>query len=192
LKEPKELISVTALPESPVVVGLDGTPASAAALAWAATEARAYRAPLVVVHVLDPRGRTAAYSPSTPADRDNDGALSRIKELIDRTETGPVEQVFEIGVPALVLAQRAHGARLLVLGHAAGHHLADGEEFRPGPVLGPIARACIARAECPVVVVPEPVTGRTAPVRSVPRHRDPVRGGRAIYPFQGRIPVAHQ
>jgi nucleotide-binding universal stress UspA family protein len=182
---------VSTLPEPPVVVGLDGSPASAAALAWAADEARTHRAPLVVVHVLDPRGRTAAYCPPTEADRDADAALSRIRELIDRTESGPVERIFEIGVPALVLAQRARRARLLVLGQAAGHHLADGEEYRHGAVLGPIARACIARAECPVVVVPEPVIGRTASADELPRHHDPVRGARAIYPFQGRIPVAH-
>jgi nucleotide-binding universal stress UspA family protein len=187
----KELIPVSTLPEPPVVVGLDGTPASAAALAWAAEEARSHGAPLVVVHVLDPRGRTAAHCPATAGDRDVDETLSRIKDLIDRTGTGPVEQIFEIGVPALVLAQRARRARLLVLGHDAGHHLADGEEHRPGAVLGPIARACIARAQCPVVVVPEPVTGRTASAGELPRHHDPVRGARAIYPFQGRIPVAH-
>ncbi len=182
---------MSTLPEPPVVVGLDGTPASAAALAWAAAEAHVHGAPLVVVHVLDPRGRTAAYCPATAEDHDVDETLSRIKDLIDRTETGPVEQVFEIGVPVLVLAQRARGARLLVLGNAAGHRLADGEEYQHGAVLGPIARACIARAECPVVVVPEPVTGRAASASELPRHHDPVRGARAIYPFQGRIPVPH-
>jgi nucleotide-binding universal stress UspA family protein len=118
--------------------------------------------------------------------------LARVKELIDHVEAGSVEQVFEIGLPGLVLVQRSRGARLLVLGNAVEHHRADGEEYRYGPVLGPVARACVARAECPVVVVPDPVVGRNAVGRELPQHRAPVCGARAIYPNQGRIPLAHR
>ena len=182
------------VPEPPVVVGLDGTEASAAALAWAAAEAAAHRAPLVVVHVLDPRGSAAVYSRAdTDAPAEQGNVLARIKELIDEAEVGPVQQVFEIGVPSRVLVRLARGARILVLGHAAhrrpGH---DGYDCGRVPALGTVARACVARAECPVVVVPEPVVGKTAAHVEEPEHYAPMRGARAIYPFQGRIPVAHQ
>ncbi|HTJ71091.1 MAG TPA: universal stress protein [Actinospica sp.] len=178
--------------ESRIVVGVDGSPASAAALEWAAAEARAHGAPLLVVHVLDARRYAAVYSPAHAAERaESDDVLAEIKGLIDRVGAERIEQVYEIGVPALALVQRSRGARLLVLGHALEHRRPDGDEYLPGPVLGPVARACLARAECPVVVVPEPVAGRTAAATERPRHHDPVAGARAIYPFQGRIPVAH-
>jgi nucleotide-binding universal stress UspA family protein len=190
----KELIPVSIVPQPPVVVGLDGTEASAAALTWAVAEAAAHHAPLVVVHVLDPRCSTAVYS-RTGADApgEQDDASVRVKELIDRADVGPVEQVFEIGVPGRVLVRFTREARLLVLGHAADHRRAGPEDRDLGraPALGSVARACVARAECPVVVVPEPVAGRTAALAEEPEYRAPLRGGRAIYPFQGRIPVAH-
>jgi nucleotide-binding universal stress UspA family protein len=182
------------VPDSPVVVGLDGTEASAAALAWAAAEAAAHHAPLVVVHILDPRGSTAVYA-SAHADvpDEQDDALGRIKELIDRADVGPVEQVFEIGVPSRVLIGVAREARMLVLGQAGQHHRVGHEDYdyEHVPALGSVARACVAGAECPIVVVPEPVLGETAAYAEEPEHHAPMRGARAIYPFQGRMPVAH-
>jgi nucleotide-binding universal stress UspA family protein len=146
----------------------------------------------VFVQVLDPRDTPAVYSPAPPeAPRESDGVLARIKEIVERSATDPVEQVFEIGVPAQVLVNRARGARVLVLGHGARHRTPTGQGYRHGPVLGAIARACVARADCPVVVVPEPVVGSVAKAVEEPAHRAPIQGARALYPFQGRIPVAH-
>lgn len=161
------------VPERPIVVGIDGTGVSAAVLAWAAAEAAAHRAPLVVVHVFDPRGSTAVYSHTDADAPDEQGeALARIKELIDRTEVGPARQVFEIGVPSRVLIRVAREARMLVLGHAAYH--GTGHEDREdgyAPALGSIARACLAHAECPIVVVPEPIGGTKAASTGEPEHR---------------------
>ena len=188
------------IPEPPVVVGLDDTEAAAAALVWAAAEAAAYHAPLVAVHVIDPRSTVAVYSRAAadaveePRDR-----VERIKKLIDRAEVGSVRPVVEIGVPAQVLVQLSRGARMLVLGQARRHHRhhpVEGEQYLPDPVLdpvlGPVARACVALAQCPVVVVPEPAVGAAATHRPEDSARHaPLLGGRALYPFQGRIPVAH-
>jgi nucleotide-binding universal stress UspA family protein len=190
----KELIPVSIVPESPVVVGLDGTEASAAALAWACAEATAHHVRLVVVHVLDPRVSTAVYSSTDAEARGEHGDVpARIKGLIDQADVGPVEQVFEIGVPSRVLVRLAREARMLVLGNATHYHHAGHRDYDDGcaPALGSIARACVARAECPVVVVPEPVVGKTAVLAEEAEHHAPLRGGRAIYPFQGCIPVAH-
>lgn len=178
------------IPESPVVVGLDDSEAAAAALVWAAAQAAATHAPLVVVHVLDPRGTTAVYS---HADADAvEEPVERIKALIDWAEAGSVRPVFEIGVPGQVLVRLSRGARMLVLGQARRHHRAEGEEYLHGPALGPVARACVALAQCPLVVVPEPAAKVAAAHPEQSARHAPVRGARAIYPFQGRIPVAHR
>ena len=177
---------------SAVVAGFDGTAASAAALAWAEAEAQAHRCPLVVVHVLDPRHTTAVYAPAPPEVRQGtDGVLARIKEIVEQSADVPVEQVFEVGIPAQVLVHRARGARVLVLGRGARHSGPGGQEYWHGPMLGAVARACVARAECPVVVVPEPVACRSVKAVEETAHHVPVQGARAVYPFQGRIPVAH-
>jgi hypothetical protein len=89
-----------------------------------------------------------------------------------------------------VLVHRSRGARMLVLGQAGGHHRGLGGDFRPAPELGPVARACVASAECPVVIVPEPAAGTSAADSAGERHEAAI-GGRALYPYQGRIPVAH-
>ena len=160
----KELIQVPAVPVPAVVVGVDGTAASAAALSWAAAEAQAHQAPLTVVYVLDPRGRNAVYSPSGPEHRGvADETFRQIKELVEKTSVAAVEQVFEVGIPARVLVRVAGEARLLVIGHSIENHRPGIGEHQRGPELGSVARACVARAACPVVVVPLPLVTRPAP-----------------------------
>ena len=179
--------------ESPFVVGLDLSNASVGALVWAAEEAAAHHAPLVALYVLDPRGTEAVYSQTVGRTRlAPDEAVDRVKELIDKAGVGPLEHVFEIGVPGRVLVHRSRGARMLVLGQASHHHQGAGEAYRPGPSLGAVARACVAFADCPVVIVPERLVGSMDARSAVRELREAVHGGRAIYPFQGRIPVAHQ
>ena len=183
---------MSTIPESPVVVGLDDTAAAAAALSWAAAEAARHHAPLVVVHVLDPRGTTAVYSrAAADAGEEPADSIERIKELIDWADVGAVRPVFETGVPGQVLVRLSRDARMLVLGQSRRHHRPEGEEYLHGPALGPVARACVALSQCPVSMIPEPaVEAAAAPPEESARHA-PLRGGRAIYPFQGRIPVAH-
>lgn len=177
----------------PIVVGLDGSTASLAALAWAHDEAVAHDAPLVVVHVLDPRSHAASYAP-THVRRDEDArAAAEADALIAIESTSPVEHVFEVGIPSVVLVQRSRGARMLVLGHSERHRHADraAADTRVEPALGPVSRACVAQATCPVVVLPEAVLAPSKESESASAHGEPVRGGRALYPFQGRIPIAH-
>jgi nucleotide-binding universal stress UspA family protein len=187
------LITVSTVTEPPVVVGLDLSDASVGALVWAAGEAAAHHAPLVALYVLDPRGTEAVYSQT--GERTHlapDEAVDRVKELIGKAGVGPLEHVFEIGVPGRVLVHRSRGARMLVLGQAMHHHQGAGGAYRPGPSLGAVARACVAFAECPVVVVPERLADPTAARTAAPELHEALHGGRAIYPFQGRLPVAHQ
>lgn len=185
---------------APVVVGIDGSEASMAALRWAAGEAAAHHAPLVAVHVLDPRSRGVA-SYARVGDGESDEPNEREEtDLVERmaADSGvtSVRRVFEVGVPGQVLVRCAIGARMLVLGHADHHRRRDGDAFHHGPTLGSIARACVAHATCPVVVIPIP---QRRPAREAvqPQPREvlvaqaPPAGRRTIYPKRQPVPIAH-
>lgn len=144
-----------------IVAGVHGTPASDAALGWAAREARLRGAKLHLVLARDPAvARMAPYAhPADPASGDAEAdadaewlawAAVRAARTLPR---GRVTWELADGLPARILSDSAAGASLLVLGAA------------PSGFLGPVARACLLRAPCPVViVVPEsPPVAAAAP-----------------------------
>lgn len=154
-----------------VVVGVDGTGASVAAVTWAAREAALRGAVLHAVHAWQPaeRGR-APYAPGPHVlDRaaDRRAAEELLAEAVrmalavdGRSAEGVVLEVVEgRRVPALLRC--AAGADLLVLGGASAVR-GDAQAPVPGHV-GPVARACLRTAPCPVVVVSQ---------RQVPALRD--------------------
>jgi nucleotide-binding universal stress UspA family protein len=183
----------------PVVVGVDGSDGALAALRWAVAEAVAHRAPLRVVQVLDPRAcRRAPYA--RVAARDTDLAdytaeADRLIEhhLLDAHADDCVRRVFEIGSPAEVLLKHAARARILVLGHVTRRRRRSGEPYQDGPALGGVARACVARSTCPVVIVAIPPQRADVPEpRRVPAAsemtRTPVASARALDPRTGGSP----
>ena len=137
-----------------IVAGVHGTAASEAALDWAAREARLRRAQLHLVLVRDPgvSSRAPYAHPATPAP--GDAAAVRLARAGARAALVlPRDRVItelSDGLPAKVLTDRAAGASLLVLGAA------------PAGFLGPVARACLQQAPCPVVIV---VPGSCPPCR---------------------------
>ena len=142
-----------------IVAGVHGTAASDAALDWAAREARLRHAQLHLVLARDPAvSRRAPYAhPAVPASGDADtvrlaGAAVRAAQMLPQ---GRVTTELADGLPARILADRAAGASLLVLGAA------------PAGFLGPVARACLRHAPCPVVIV-VPDSGHAA---ATPRPR---------------------
>jgi nucleotide-binding universal stress UspA family protein len=136
-----------------VLVGVDQPGAALGALRWAAAEARLRGAVLDVVRAWDPVPYQACYAVLRDRPNPEQERLRASAELAagvraafgaDRPQ-GMMTELAE-GVPERVLVQRSAGAELLVLG-------ATIPEFHAGQPTGPVIRACIASARCPVVII---------------------------------------
>jgi nucleotide-binding universal stress UspA family protein len=158
---------VTEPAEQRIVVGVKRSASSLGALRWAAAEARLRHATLYVVHAWEPAARRASYailgdSPAGGQERlrakDN---LAAIMRAAFGTEV-PVGMTAEIaeGMAERVLVDRSRDAGLLVLGAAAG----AGATRRPA---GPVIRACMRSARCPLVIITA-AAGALPPVVSAP------------------------
>jgi len=144
------------------VVGVDGSIASLAALRWAVREAGLREAALQVVRAWeDAAKRVAPYASHAGLPggaEDHRSAADRLQADVTTT-LGPAPlvsvtvQVAE-GLAARVLLDHAMGADLLVLGSAT-RCAPDG--------IGPVARACLRHAPCPVVVVSDAMTDVPVP-----------------------------
>jgi len=147
-----------------IIVGVHRSAASLAALRWAAAEARLRRAMLHVVHAWEPAIRRASYAilgdgaASGHERLRAQGVLTAIMLGVYGSEIPPgITAELAEGMAERVLVQRSQQASLLVLG-AAGAHLAG----RPA---GPVIRACMRSARCPLVIItasadaPPPVIG---------------------------------
>lgn len=145
------------------MVGVDGSPASVAALAWAATEARLRGAELDAVYAWEnPEQYRAPYAERRDLrgpEQDRAAAAARLATSVRAAfgQAPPPRLRTEVaeGRPERVLPDRAVGTELLVLGSA----LRTGN-FRDEA--GPVHRACLHCVPCPVVIVrhvTEPITG---------------------------------
>lgn len=143
-----------------VVVGVDSSAESQAALRWAARYAEltggTVRAVTAWEPAVQPVGPGRIMSPATdlvPPKDMHGAAADLLDEMIDDT-LGPdrgrrVEKQVMPGDPAEVLLDRSDDAAVLVLGN--GHHGA-----LAGALRGSVALHCLHRAACPVVLVPAP------------------------------------
>jgi nucleotide-binding universal stress UspA family protein len=147
---------------SRIVVGVDGSTASLAALRWAVREAGLRDAALHVVRAWeDAAKQVAPYASHTCPPGSVEDYLDA-EDLLKATVAGilgssPVVTVavkVAEGLAARVLLDHAAGAEMLVLGTATGR-VPDG--------IGPVARACLRHAPCPVVVVSVAMTGVPVP-----------------------------
>jgi nucleotide-binding universal stress UspA family protein len=135
-----------------IVVGVDGSVSSLAAIRWAYRQAELTGASLTVVgawgfpvYVAEPN--------VWPGDIDLQSVVQhQLKTVIDRVlparATVPVTVVTRQSSPALALLKESEGADLLVVG-TRGHG-----EFAE-MLLGSVSLRCVAHARCPVVVVHE-------------------------------------
>jgi len=137
-----------------VVVGLDGSENSRAALRWAATVARALGIPLTLVRawMLSTLPGTVTGGPAT----DEDAADVRGWLRDELARCGPLdEQPLEVDALAVHL-----GATAALLGIAGRDDLlvvgARGQGGFAGLVLGSVAMQCARHAKGSLAVVPDP------------------------------------
>ena len=139
-----------------IVVGVDGSAESAAAFRWACREASLRSAEVHAVHVQEANCHSlASYavpaSDGSEGTRDDDGvdpAEPQGSIVPDQSTCPDVQVRNEVveGLAARVLLDRCAGADMLVLGTASD---TTGAPRSAGPVI----RACLRRASCPVVVI---------------------------------------
>ncbi len=138
-----------------IVVGVDGSPASDAALSWAAREAFVRKAPLTVVCCWTIPGAylSEAYIAPEPAAMEKsaramlDATIGRVTEA--QNAALATERLVLEGSPSRVLLEASVGAALLVVG-------ARGRGGFLGLLLGSVATQVVNHGTCPVVVVPKP------------------------------------
>ncbi|HEX4978799.1 MAG TPA: universal stress protein, partial [Acidimicrobiales bacterium] len=117
----READAATTTPRSGIVVGLDESPTAERALTWAVTEARARKAPLLVIHAwqLPAVGHEPAI---TAAIRDIEAfeaaARRRLDATLRRVDTADVEvtSLTARGNPASAILDAASNAELIVVG----------------------------------------------------------------------------
>lgn len=142
-------------PGSRIVVGVDGSPSSLEALAWAAGQARSTGATLEAVtaweflvgHGLAPTG--FEWAPVVDTGELEKHTRDALEGWVTRTlkdDAGAVERVVAEGHPTAVLLDRSRDADLVVVGNRGHGGFA-------GMLLGSVSQHLVAHATCPVVVV---------------------------------------
>lgn len=129
-----------------IVVGVDGSPVSTAALRWAVDQAGRTGATVDAVSVWEVPATIFLSPTATEADYEDaaEHALADALSGVDVADVAVHRHVVQ-GAPATVLTGRAEGARLLVIG-------THGHGGLPGRHLGSVASYCVHHAPCPVLV----------------------------------------
>ncbi|MFJ8962519.1 universal stress protein [Lentzea sp. NPDC102401] len=134
----------------PVVVGVDGTPASDRALAWAVDEAVVRGCPLHVVNVWQYEAlvdwtETSAQREQAASEQLTEQALNRV--LAGRTDQPEIVRRSTRGDAAEVLESASEGAAMLVVASHTDHRIRQ-------MVLGSTSMHVVRHAHAPIVVIP--------------------------------------
>lgn len=153
-----------------IVVGVDASSTSKAAVAWAARDAEMRNVPLRVVHVVTPLTAVAEGWSAFPTDVYAQWQEDQAREILqeahkiaveaaapDRAPHVTTEVVHAPAVPGLVDLSR--DADMLVVG-------CRGEEGLAGALLGSVSAGVVHHAHCPVVVIHD--EDSVAPVSTAP------------------------
>jgi len=141
--------------ESRIVVGVDGSPDSVAALHWAMRQAVLTGASVDAVGCWQ-RPQNVGYPAASHVDADlavptGDDVRAAVRDAVAAT-TGGAEVTVQAraveGAAAAVLVQEATDADLLVVGSRGHGELA-------GMLLGSVGLHCATHAPCPVLIVHE-------------------------------------
>ena len=151
-----------------IVVGVDGSPGSLAALRFALAEARLRDATLVAVHAWvfplveapepfllelpGPQVDTLAQVTAAVALQSEERLVRALQEVAPEADGVEVERRVTEGNAAAVLIEASKDADLVVVG-------SRGLGGFSRLLLGSVSRQCVSHASCPVVVVPSPHDG---------------------------------
>lgn len=137
-------------PDGSIVVGVDGSPASAKALAWAANQARLTGSHLRPVTTWSypksfgvPVGVAEGYRPDQDAETVQKDALAAAGSALDGIEVDG--RIIE-GDAALSILEQAKNASLIVIGSRGHREIA-------GLLLGSVSEYLVTHSQVPVVVV---------------------------------------
>ncbi|MDA3644300.1 universal stress protein [Saccharopolyspora indica] len=162
--------------QQPLVVGVDGSDASARALRWALGEARRRGTPVHALTVWESRAVMAGpapllmnpnLAPHHTREQHWQDLTRLVRDCMGTASSPEIHAELVEGDAAEVLADRSADAAMLVMGDRGRGRLADA-------VLGSTALRCIHRARCPVVVVPAGVESDPEPAGA--QSIDPVLG----------------
>lgn len=139
-----------------IVVGVDGSAESLAALSWACREASLRSAEVHAVLALEAACHQVA-SYAVPAPRQTTGSWGAAREVLRRSVSEAASRFPGVtvrtditeGLAARVLLDHAANADMLVLGHRS-------QGADPSRGAGPVIRVCLRAAPCPVVVISAP------------------------------------
>jgi nucleotide-binding universal stress UspA family protein len=133
-----------------IVVGVDGSPSSKAALAWAARQARMTGTPLLAVTTWE---YPANYGWAPPWPSDYDPALDAkgmleetVREVLGEDPAISLSTAAVEGHPAPVLAELSKSAALVVVG-------CRGHGSFTGMLIGSVSEFLVTHAHCPVLVM---------------------------------------
>jgi nucleotide-binding universal stress UspA family protein len=130
---------------SQIVVGVDGSGESIAALDWAAREAKVRDVPLLIMHATMFREEFLAPYPEERSIESEvlERALELARQIIARES---IEGRIVEPPPGQALVEASKGAALLVVGSRGLGGVAR-------TFLGSVSQECATRASCPVVIV---------------------------------------
>ncbi len=136
-----------------IVVGVDASESSEAALAWALREGAVRGDPVQVLAAWSYLDQTAVTGHDFTADFDEADALDAVHAIVEKvraevsTAAGvEVQETAVCDLPARALLEAAANADLLVVG-------ARGVGGFTGLLLGSVSQQCVHHSPCPVVVV---------------------------------------
>jgi nucleotide-binding universal stress UspA family protein len=137
-----------------VVVGVDGSTESIAALGWARRYAAVTGTKVRAVHAwhyptafgVPPEGKAPPPVTAEVEQRIRDDMAAAVAQAYPDPADAQVETVLRYGHPVEVLIDESKNADLLVVGHH-GHHAFT------GMLVGSVSIHCVTSAACPVVVV---------------------------------------
>ena len=148
-------MSETGTKQRGIVVAVDGSSASDAAVVWAVRDAALRNVPLTVVHAVVTPTATwppTAYPESLAVRREDQGKKAVMQAVKLAEESMPADRKVAVGRelvfanPTTALIDLSHEAEMIVMGTAGHGVLARG-------VLGSVSSSVARQAHCPVAII---------------------------------------